>query len=74
MAQSLDALRQAVERLAAAQDQMKREMARLQAADLEIFAKIPAPPQTSPVASARKPTPVPPPSPRVPHTSPAPHP
>jgi hypothetical protein len=72
MAQSLDALRQAVEQLAAAQDEMKREMTRLQAADLEILAKIQAPPPT--VAPAPKPKPVPRPSPRVPPTALAPHP
>jgi hypothetical protein len=60
MAQSLDALLQAVERLAATQDQMKREMTRLQAADLEILAKIPAPPPQSPATPKRKPPAVPP--------------
>jgi hypothetical protein len=74
MAQSLDALRQAVERLADAQDQMKREMTRLQGTDLEILAKIPVPSRPSPVAPASKPTPVPPPSPRMRPTSLAPHP
>ena len=73
MAQSLDALRQAVERLAAAQDQMKREMTRLQAADQEILARIPAPPPLSPPAApTRKPPAVPP--QRAPTTSRTPHP
>jgi hypothetical protein len=73
MKQSLDALRQAVEGLAAVQDQVKREMTRLQAADAEILAKIQAPPPAPPVVPARNPTPVLPPR-RVPLTSPAPHP
>jgi len=72
MAQSLDALLQAVERLAATQDQMKREMTRLQAADLEILAKIPAPPPQSPATPKRKPPAVPP--QRAPTTALAPHP
>ena len=48
MVQSLDGLRQTVERLAAAQEQIGREMTRLQAADQEILARIPAPPPLSP--------------------------
>jgi hypothetical protein len=73
MTQSLDALRQAVEGLAAVQDQVKREMTSLQAADVEILAKIQVPPRTPPIAPARNSTPVLPPR-RVPVTSPAPHP
>jgi hypothetical protein len=73
MTQSLEALRQAVERLAAVQDQVKSELTSLQAADVEILAKIQAPPRTSPVAPARNPAPVLPPR-RVPLASPAPHP
>jgi len=62
MAQSLDGLRQTVERLAAAQEQIGREMTRLQAADQEILARmIPAPPTLSPPAApTRKPPAVPP--------------
>jgi hypothetical protein len=61
MAQSLDWLRQTVERLAAAQEQIGREMTRLQAADQEILARIPAPPPLSPPAApTRKPPAVPP--------------
>jgi hypothetical protein len=71
MAQSLDALLQAVERLAATQGQMTREMTRLQAADLEILAKIPAPPPQSPATPKRKPPAVPP--QRAPTTALAPH-
>jgi hypothetical protein len=73
MTQSLDALRQAVEGLAAVQDQVKREMTSLQAADAEILAKIQAPQRTPPIAPARNSTPVLPPR-RAPVTSPAPHP
>jgi hypothetical protein len=69
---AVDALLQAVERLAATQDQMKREMTRLQAADLEILAKIPAPPPQSPASPKRKPPAVPP--QRAPTTALAPHP
>jgi hypothetical protein len=57
MAQSLDELRQTVGRLAAAQEQIGREMTRLQAADQEILARIPAPPPLSPPAApTRKPS------------------
>ena len=57
MAQSLDGLRQTVERLAAAQEEIGREMTKLQAADQEILARItPAPsPLNPPAASTRKP-------------------
>ena len=56
MAQSLDGLRQTVERLAAAQEEIGREMTKL-AANEEILAKItPAPPPLSPPAApTRKP-------------------
>ena len=62
MAQSLDELRQTVGRLAAAQEQIEREMTRLQAADQEILARmIPAPPTLSPPAApTHKPPAVPP--------------
>ena len=73
MAQSLDGLRQTVERLAAAQEKIEREMTRLQAADQEILARIPAPPPLSPPAApTRKPPAVPP--QRAPTTALAPHP
>ena len=54
MATDLTALRQTVEQLAASQDQMVREMARLKAADGEILAKVtpPAPPPPPPIAAA----------------------
>jgi hypothetical protein len=73
MTRSLDALRQAVEGLAAVQDQVKREMTSLQAADAEILAKIQALPRAPPIAPARNPAPVLPPR-RVPLTSAAPRP
>ena len=73
MAQSLDGLRQTVERLAAAQEKIEREMTRLQAADQEILARIPPPPPLSPPAApTRKPPAVPP--QRAPTTSLTPHP
>jgi hypothetical protein len=53
MAMDLTALRQTVEQLAASQDQMVREIARLKAADGEILAKVtPAPPPPPPIAAA----------------------
>src|SRR6516165_4937521 len=62
MVQSLDGLRQTVERLAAAQEEIGREITRLRDADQEILARmIPAPPPPSPPAApTRKPPAVPP--------------
>ena len=60
MTQNLAALRQSVEQLAGGQDQMAREMARLEAAVAELIVKIPEPPAQPSVAPARKPTPMPP--------------
>ena len=57
MTQNLATLRQTVEQLAGSQDQVAREIARLEAA---VAAKIPEPPAQPSVAPARKPTPVPP--------------
>jgi hypothetical protein len=56
------ALRQTVEHLTAGQDQMAREIEKLQAADMEILAKISASPPQPPAAPERKPMrmPVPP--------------
>src|SRR5262249_40210273 len=60
LTRSRPALRQAVDQLAASQDQMSREIERLQKADVEILAKIPAPPPPRPIAApARKPPPGP---------------
>ena len=67
IALDLAALRQTVEQLAAGQDQMAREIDRLQTADQEILEKIPKPPPPRPIAApARKPTPTAPPSSRAP--------
>ena len=67
-------VRETVEQLAAGQDQMVREITKLQAADEEILAKIPVPPPRRP-APARKPTPIAPlPSSRAPTTTVTPHP
>jgi hypothetical protein len=54
-------VRATVEQLAASQDEMAREIEKLQAANQEILAKIPTPPPQPPAASARKPTAVHPP-------------
>jgi hypothetical protein len=59
-------VRATVQQLAASQDQMMREVDRLQATDEEILAKIPTPPPKRPAAPARKPTPIGPPSSRAP--------
>src|SRR5262249_30278555 len=68
MARDLATLRQTVERLAAGLDQVTREIGKLEAADVEILAKItPAPPPPRP-APARKPTPTAPPSSSTPIT------
>jgi hypothetical protein len=68
MARDLATLRQTVEQLTAGQDQVTREIFKLQVADEEILAKItPAPPPPRPIAAlARKPTPKAPPSPPAP--------
>jgi hypothetical protein len=62
----LAALRQTVEQLVAGQNQTEREVNRLQAADMEILARIPSPPAQSPAAPMRRPTPMGPPSSRHP--------
>jgi cytoskeletal protein RodZ len=71
IAQSLDELRQTVGQLAAAQEQFGREMTRLQAANREILARIPAPPPLSPPAAPTRKPPAGPPQ-RAPTTSPHP--
>jgi len=53
--QTVAAMRQSLDQIAAGQDQMAREIARLQNADADILAKIPAPPRQPAVAAARKP-------------------
>lgn len=66
---SLTALQQTVGQLAAGQDQMAQEITKLQAANLEILQRIPAPLPPPTAAAARKPMPVSPPSraPILPH-------
>ena len=56
---SLTTLHQSVEQLAATQDQMAQRIASLQAAELEILNRTPAPPPLPPAAPARKPVPSP---------------
>jgi len=60
MTQNFAALRQTVEQLAGGQDQMARQIARLEATVAELTAKIPEPLAQPSVAPARKPMPVPP--------------
>jgi hypothetical protein len=69
MTQNLVAMKQTVEQLAGGQDQMARDIARLEAAVAELIAKIPEPPAQPSAAPARKPMPVPP-SSRAPGTPP----
>jgi hypothetical protein len=52
---SLGAMRQSLDQIASGQDQMARDIARLQNADAEILDKIPAPSRPPVVAPARKP-------------------
>ena len=59
-------VRETVEHLAASQEQMAREITKLQAAGEEILEKIPAPPAHRPAAPTRKPTSVARPSLRAP--------
>jgi len=68
-------VRETVEQLAASQEQMAREITKLQAADEEILEKIPSPPAHRPAAPARKPMPIARPSshaPMPPHQPPHP--
>jgi hypothetical protein len=64
-------VRATVEQLAASQDEMAREITKLQAANQEILEKIPTPPPKRPVP-ARKPTPTAPSSSRTLHLPPHP--
>ena len=58
MARDLATLRQTVEQFAAGQDQMARQITRLESAVAEVIVKMPAPPPQPPAAPARKPTPI----------------
>jgi hypothetical protein len=55
IARSVAAMRQSLEQMASGQDQMARDIARLQNADAEILAKMPPPARQPAVAAARKP-------------------
>ena len=66
MARDLATLRQTVEQLAAGQDQMTREIGKLESAVVELTLKIPEPPPQPPAAPTRKPMRVPSPSSRAP--------
>jgi hypothetical protein len=57
---NLNALQQSVEQLAAGQEQMTREIAKLQAADSEILQKIPTPAPQHSAAPTSRPIPLPP--------------
>ena len=59
MTQNLEALRQTTDQLAGGQDQMRRDIARLEAAVAELIAKIPEPTAQPSVVPAHKPTPPP---------------
>lgn len=63
MADGLVGLRQTIEQLATAQDQMAHEIAKLQAANQQILEKVSTPPRQVAAPPPRKPTPVPPPPP-----------
>ena len=69
MAQNLAEVRETVQELAAGQNQVTREIDKLESAVVEILMKMPEPPPQPPAAPARKPTPVPP-SSRAPGASP----
>ena len=60
MAQNLAEVRETVQELAAGQNQVTREIDKLESAVVEILRKMPEPPPQPPAAPARKPTPVPP--------------
>jgi hypothetical protein len=59
-AQNLAAVRQTVEQLAGGQEQMARDIARLESAVAELILKFPEPSARPPTATERKPVPVPP--------------
>jgi hypothetical protein len=61
MSLGLAAVRQSVDRLAAGQEQMTRDITKLEAAEQQILQKISAPPPRPAEAPARKPVPLAPP-------------
>jgi hypothetical protein len=69
---SVVAMRQSLDQIASGQDQMARDIARLQSADADILAKIPAPPRQPAATPPHKPIAVvPSPPPRAPAPTPA---
>ena len=66
MTQNLEALRQTTDQLAGGQDQMRRDIARLEAAVAELIAKTPEPTVQPSVVPAHKPPPPPPRTPILP--------
>jgi hypothetical protein len=60
--QSLAAVRETLEQLAARQDQMEHDITKLQAVDMEILAQAPSPVAQPPAAPPRNPAPIAPPS------------
>ena len=66
MTQNLEALRQTTDQLAGGQDQMRRDIARLEAAVAELIAKTPEPTAQPSVVPAHKPPPPPPRTPILP--------
>jgi hypothetical protein len=71
MMQSLAAVRETIQELAAGQNQMAREIDKLESAVVEILTKMPERSPQPPAAPARKPAPVPPPSSRAPTAQPS---
>ncbi len=74
MARDLASVRQNVEKLAAGQEQMARDITRLQTAEKDIRRRISAPPPQPAAAPARKPVPMPPSEQSAPQISAAPPP
>jgi hypothetical protein len=69
MAQSLTALRETVEQIAASQDQTSREMARVESAVAELISKTPEPSARPPATPDRKPAAAAPAAPTAPQSS-----
>ena len=66
MVQSFGTLRQAVEQLAASQDELKRDIVQMHSVLIDVLVKVPEPPRQPPAAAGRKPVPAPPSSSRPP--------
>src|SRR5262249_5305837 len=65
LTRSLTTLQQTADQIAAAQDEMKRAIVKLASSVVDVFLKLPPPPQQPPAAPAHKPTPTAPPSSRT---------